>query len=442
MKELEGLPEHDESMVGTPSREGYKFKGWYTENPTPTNVFELINMTYKAEWEKVETDNGTEMPPNNDNEGEVPPNTIPPNNDNDGDVIQPPTEEPTPQPPVVTPPTNNGGGGSVMPPTNDEEEGVTPPLEDEFPDIFFGIENLEELDKELREKVDSIVAESLVQEEGLTLGIIGDDEDIQHVKQIEVTEEGIFAIVDGKKLKFRNSLEGLDLDLSNARAVRVFGDDKRTVTYKAIPHQSIKDGLKVSSDNLENILITSKVEEPFVDVNDSDWFKEDVEEAFNYVLTTGTTATTYNPYADITRAQFAVMIARALELQPKDSKIELTDIEGKWYQNEAQALYEAGIIKGFNDGTFGGEKKLTRQQAATMMANMLKYTGVDIKVEDDVKFADMNKISEYAQDAVKYLASHDVLVNGKDVKFNPYNNLTRAQMAKMLVRSLRLTDLY
>ena len=77
-----------------------------------------------------------------------------------------------------------------------------------------------------------------------------------------------------------------------------------------------------------------------------------------------------------------------------------------------------------------------------MMANMLKYTGVDIEVTEDVQFADMDKIGEHAQDAVKFLALNGVLVNGESVKFNPYNNLTRAQMAKMLVRSLRLTDLY
>ena len=136
------------------------------------------------------------------------------------------------------------------------------------------------------------------------------------------------------------------------------------------------------------------------------------------------------------------MIARALKLVPNSKENTLTDLDGKWYQDEAQALFDAGIIKGFTNGTFGGEEKLTRQQAVTMIANMLKYTGVKTEVADDIQFADLDKIGEHAQDAVKYLASQDVLVNGEGVKFNPYNNLTRAQMAKMLVRSLRLTDLY
>lgn len=105
-------------------------------------------------------------------------------------------------------------------------------------------------------------------------------------------------------------------------------------------------------------------------------------------------------------------------------------------------LGDAGIIKGFSDGTFGGEQKLTRQQAATMMVNMLKYAGVDTKVTDEVEFNDIDKVSKSAQDAVRFLASHDVLVSGEGVNFNPSNNITRAQMSKLLIRSLHLTDLY
>ena len=56
----------------------------------------------------------------------------------------------------------------------------------------------------------------------------------------------------------------------------------------------------------------------------------------------------------------------------------------------------------------------------------------------------MNSISDYAKQAVQYLVIHDVLVSGKVkvTKFNPINNLTHAQMAKILIRSLQLSDWY
>jgi len=54
----------------------------------------------------------------------------------------------------------------------------------------------------------------------------------------------------------------------------------------------------------------------------------------------------------------------------------------------------------------------------------------------------MDRISDYAKEAVQFLAANDVLISGEGTKFNPYNNLTRAQMAKVVMRSLRLSDWY
>ena len=192
------------------------------------------------------------------------------------------------------------------------------------------------------------------------------------------------------------------------------------------------------------MFITTRVTAPFDDVTKADWYYEDVQHIFNYGITQGTTSTTYSPPAHITRAQFATMIARALELTHTDTDIEytLSDLTDKWYANEVQALVDLGIITGYKDGTFGGENTLTRQQAAAMITRMLKYMDVDTTPKGNVDFADMDRIDDYAKEAVQFLASQDVLNSGENTKFNPYNNLTRAQMAKVLMRGLQLSDKY
>lgn len=354
-----------------------------------------------------------------------------------------PTTPPTDSGTSTTPPSTGGDSGAtdtdlITPPPSTDKEEVTPkpPVVE---DKVNGVENLKDLDKELQEKVDSIIADTLISENGLSLNLAGDKDDVSHVSTLEVTKDGVFANVDGEKVKFNTSLDLTDIDWDNSRVIRL---NKSGDGYSAVPHKKLADGLQISSSDYGNLLIAPKVDEPFEDVADQDWFKSDVEEMYNYGFTTGTTATTFSPYEDITRAQFAVMLARAFELTPNNESKGLSDLKGKWYQDEAQALFEAGIIKGFANGTFGGEEKLTRQQAVTMIVNMLKYTGVKTEVADDIQFADLDKMGEHVQDAVKYLASQDVLVNGEGVKFNPYNNITRAQMAKVLVRSLHLTDLY
>ena len=355
---------------------------------------------------------------------------------------------------VVTPPSTNINttitapsigkqpAGSVT--LNKEEPQVTTPSNDTNkveakPSHTNKVEKIEELSKGLVEKVDSIIADVVKSASNLVVSIVGDKEDVKHVSSLEVTKEGIFADVEGEKVKFDTNLDLENIDWSKYRVVR---KDSTGEGFSAVPHKSTGEGFKISSSNLEGIVITEKVNIPFKDVTDKDWFKGDVEEMYNYGFTTGTTAETFSPYDNITRGQFAAMIARALELTPNSEENTLTDTKDKWYANDAQALFDAGIIKGFSDGTFGGDQKLTRQQAATMISNMLKYAGVDTEVKDDINFKDITKVSEGAQDAVKFLASKGVLVSGEEVNFNPQNNITRSQMSKLLVRSLHLTDLY
>lgn len=343
--------------------------------------------------------------------------------------------------------TSNGGstGGTVDKPSNSDNKFTV---------------DLEGLDEAIKEKVDSIVLEVVTKADGFILSVDGDKEDMSNVKDITVNSKGIFLTVDNTQVKVTDitvnskgiflpvdntqvkvtgQLPATNIDFTNARAVRVINDKLATVS-----HYTDGDNLKITSNNLKDVLVTSRITAPFDDVAETDWYYDDVQDIFNYGITQGTTSTTYSPLANITRAQFATMIARALELThtDMDSQYTLSDLTGKWYANEVQMLVNLGIITGYKDGTFGGENKLTRQQAVAMIVRMLEYMDVDTTPKGNVAFDDMDRISNYAKDAVQYLASHDVLNSGEGIKFNPYNNLTRAQMAKVLMRSLRLSDSY
>ena len=300
--------------------------------------------------------------------------------------------------------------------------------------------DLEGLDEAIKEKVDSIVLKVVTKDDGFVLAIDGDKEDLNSVTDVIVNSKGIFLTVDNKQVKVTDQLPVTTIDFTNARAVRVIDDQVVTVS-----HYIDGDNLTITSNNLKDVFITTRVTAPFDDVTKADWYYEDVQHIFNYGITQGTTSTTYSPLAHITRAQFATMIARALELTTHtDTDIEytLSDLTDKWYANEVQALVDLGIITGYKDGTFGGENTLTRQQAAAMIARMLKYMDVDTTPKGNVDFADMDRIDDYAKEAVQFLASQDVLNSGENTKFNPYNNLTRAQMAKVLMRGLQLSDKY
>ncbi|MFY0519292.1 leucine-rich repeat protein [Lysinibacillus sp. UGB7] len=226
----------------------------------------------------------------------------------------------------------------------------------------------------------------------------------------------------------------------NHKGMRVIRDEGDG-TYTTVPHfLDDNSKLKITTKYNYGLLITERVAAPFKDIKGLFSYQE-VEDLYNYLITTGTVAnTTYSPYVNISRGQFSAMIARALELRPSSTNYEFEDVS--WYKNEVQALYEAGIVTGFPDGTFGERKPLSRQQAAAMIVRMLNYMGVETKPTVAISLADMDRISDYAKEPVQFLATQGVLISGKETSFNPFNELTRAQMAKVLMRSLRISDWY
>ena len=251
-----------------------------------------------------------------------------------------------------------------------------------------------------------------------------------------VIDNNSMTIKVGDKI-YKSSISNGLADYNNLRVIR----DEGNGIFTTVPYSVEENKLKIKTKDPHGLLITDRMVPDFKDTTNV-FSRDEIDDLYNYGIVTGTTATTYSPYNDITRGQFSVMIARALELKPSSETGKFQDVNGKWYADQVQALYETGIITGFADGTFGGEKKLTRQQAAAMIARMLEYMKVDTTPKENVAFADIDRISDYAKDAVLYLASHDVLNSGEETKFNPQNNLTRAQMAKILMRSLRLSDWY
>lgn len=110
------------------------------------------------------------------------------------------------------------------------------------------------------------------------------------------------------------------------------------------------------------------------------------------------------------------------------------DIEsGHWFYNEILYLSEKKIIEGFPNGSFQPKKYITRAEAAKMLATALNI-------------ASPNKTSEYPDVYKDHWAKKDIekvtaagLFNGyPDGSFRPEKNITRAEIAKILVLAFDL----
>ena len=333
-----------------------------------------------------------------------------------------PAPDPKPEKPAEKPPTvqDRPSGGTPSRPTT--KPTYRPPVK---PDgVASPVEDLEDLDTTIQEKVDSLMSEIVEQDKGLILDLTGDADDLSSVSTLEVTKDGIFANVDGQKVKFGSDLKLEDIDMSKLRIIRTDGSP---VLYTTDGESFI-----LTTHNFSDILITERVVEPFVDVSKDDWFQPYVDELYNRGITTGTTATTFSPNGTITRAQVAALLARAYELESTGNKPALKDVADQWYADDVQALVDNGIIKGYEDGTFRGDQPVTREQLAVMLQRLANQQGKDTSVSNVPTFTDTDKMTDYGKSAIEWAASEGIINSGNGVAFKPKSTATRAQVAKML----------
>ena len=154
----------------------------------------------------------------------------------------------------------------------------------------------------------------------------------------------------------------------------------------------------------------------------------------------GTSSTTYSPTKGITRAQFAALISRALDLQ-RLSNFEFKDTVNDRLKLDISKAYDNGLINGMSNTTYAPNGIVTREQAAVMMVNILKYAGYPVEsVKPVLGYKDTNKISSWASKEVGILTALNIM-EGYNNTFNPKQPLTREQMAKILKITLNTAEM-
>lgn len=98
-------------------------------------------------------------------------------------------------------------------------------------------------------------------------------------------------------------------------------------------------------------------------------------------------------------------------------------------------LSKAGVVNGYDDGTFKPSQAVTRGQAAKIIVNAFKLTLKDTVEKQE--FKDLNKSSEYYESITK-LATLGVVKGYDDNTFRPNETITRGQLALMIARALDL----
>jgi len=144
------------------------------------------------------------------------------------------------------------------------------------------------------------------------------------------------------------------------------------------------------------------------------------------------------PNGDVTRAEFAKMLVKALGLENASAKELFTDVkDNDWFKPYVAVAAEAGLVTGKTAATFDPNAKITRAEMATMAARALvkvyDYKNVADVKSSLAKFSDAAKIHSTLQAGVALAAAEGIVV-GDAGQFKPESSATRAEAAVIIYR--------
>jgi hypothetical protein len=174
----------------------------------------------------------------------------------------------------------------------------------------------------------------------------------------------------------------------------------------------------------------------FEDISSS-YAQSEIQSLANKLLINGTTDTTFSPKKNVTRAEFAALVTRALGLTPGTAG-PFSDIPaGSWYSGDVAAAYEAGLITGRSSDKFDPNANISRQEIAVVLGKAVDLLQIKAAADGPARtpYHDASSFAGYAKDSIEKVSAAGI-INGEAIKgssyFQPNAPTTREASAKVL----------
>lgn len=189
-----------------------------------------------------------------------------------------------------------------------------------------------------------------------------------------------------------------------------------------------------ADDSKQDMPLKEESEKSFTDIS-GHWAESSIQFMLREGIISGMDDGTFAPDKNVTRAEFAAILAKALNLDEKSENL-YSDVEdGSWYAPAVLECTGAKLIVG-DDGKFRPNEYLTREEMAVIVSRAEKYMGLQSDRKSTGYFSDENYISGWAKDAVLEIAGSGIINGYEDGTFRPKENTTRAHAAVVICRLL------
>ena len=267
-----------------------------------------------------------------------------------------------------------------------------------------------------------------------------------------VNKQGEHAVYVGDNyIKLTTNPENVRLNLNEKTTIKIFNNGQKCnancatwtssdTTVVAVDKsgniQAKKCGVvtitvKLGLDKKEIVVYVT----PYSDVDKSSWYVSAVNYCYNNNIISGTSGTTFSPEMNLTRGMLVTILHRmeGAPYEPGTSKFSDVQNTKEYYYVAVKWATAKNIISGYENGNFGPNDPITREQLAVMLNKYCRYKGkYKAQVGDLSKFKDGSKVSNFAIWEMKWAVGSGVITGTGEKMLNPQGVVSRAQAAAML----------
>ncbi len=173
----------------------------------------------------------------------------------------------------------------------------------------------------------------------------------------------------------------------------------------------------------------------FTDIDNHTWAADAINTLATDGIIRGTSETTFSPANNITRADFALLLVRAFELE-SDNAENFADVSASdYFASELAIARNTGIVGGIGENKYAPRNNITRQDMMVIVYRAMQKLNVGFGIYDEPQHPDYSTVAPYAKEAVTALIGAG-LVNGKNGHIAPMDYTTRAEVAVLIKRIL------
>lgn len=165
------------------------------------------------------------------------------------------------------------------------------------------------------------------------------------------------------------------------------------------------------------------------------------QEAFHGRFIDGTSETTFEPTEYVTREQTAKLLVSILGLSVSSASEPCPEDVSDWAWPYVYTAVQRGYMKGYPDGTLGGDRNILRAEFAALLMQYVQAEGVTLPSTESIVFCDVaDDDSEWYNPHVYALARAGIIRGDAEGTFRPNDPISRVEAVALLTRLTGRTE--